>query len=231
MAKIKQIGTGRKTSGTIDGVNYYQRNGETYARATPIMPRRMYETPAAKLNQAIWKMIQWHIKKHHRTLIYTVTPGKSGNVGNAYFSANSIGLRAALAELAPRYVAGEDITIIEVEAAISAYATDHPASIKIGLKEGFETVYLTGEWPSRIEMHALKGDGTIIVITDANGVTTTIDANGHVTVSDSPDSNSGGSGSGSDESGSGSGSGESGNGSGSGESGNGSGGDGDGDMG
>ena len=32
MAQIKQIGPGRKTTGTIDGVTYVTRNGVTYVR-------------------------------------------------------------------------------------------------------------------------------------------------------------------------------------------------------
>lgn len=47
MAQIKQVGIGRKSSGTIDGITYYTRNGVTYARSTPTMPARMFKTPAA----------------------------------------------------------------------------------------------------------------------------------------------------------------------------------------
>ena len=48
MAQIKQIGPGRKTVGTIDGVTYVTRNGVTYVRSTPTMPARAYNTPQAK---------------------------------------------------------------------------------------------------------------------------------------------------------------------------------------
>lgn len=35
MAQIKQVGIGRKSTGTIDGITYYTLNGKTYARTTP----------------------------------------------------------------------------------------------------------------------------------------------------------------------------------------------------
>ena len=38
MAQIKQVGIGRKSSGTIDGITYYTVNGKTFARSTPTMP-------------------------------------------------------------------------------------------------------------------------------------------------------------------------------------------------
>ncbi|MBQ6179811.1 MAG: hypothetical protein IJK32_09870 [Bacteroidales bacterium] len=38
MAKVTQVGPGRKTTGTIDGITYVTRNGVTYARSAPTMP-------------------------------------------------------------------------------------------------------------------------------------------------------------------------------------------------
>ena len=72
MAQIKQVGIGRKSSGTIDGITYYVRGGVTYARSTPNMPASVYNTPEAKLRQAIFKMVQMHTllrrsgRHHHR---------------------------------------------------------------------------------------------------------------------------------------------------------------------
>ncbi|MCF0212575.1 MAG: hypothetical protein HUK17_06760 [Bacteroidales bacterium] len=184
MAEIKQVGVGRRSNGKTDGVVYYNREGKTYARAAPIMPSRIYKTEKAKLRIAIWNMIQMHMRKHYRTIVRTVDPVPRGTCQNNYMKSNYKALKRALQELAPRMVAGEDITITEVEAAIATYAAAHPTSIKIGIKADYELVYLTGQWPERIEMHALRGDGTIIVFTDAAGVTTTIDADGNVTIAD-----------------------------------------------
>ena len=57
MAKIKHLGLGRKSSGTIDGITYVTRNGVTYARSAPDIPAYVFKTPAALKRQAIFKLI------------------------------------------------------------------------------------------------------------------------------------------------------------------------------
>ena len=197
MATIKQIGPGRKTSGTIDGITYVTRNGKTYVRSTPTMPIRAYRTPAALKRQAIFKMVQMHIKYHLRTIRQTFTPKGNGSAVNRYYSVNGKALTKALEALADRLVAGEDIALTEVEAAIAAYATEHPEAIRIGKLSGYGEVFLTGAWPDTITLNANGGDSTIIVIVAENGSTTTIEPNGStVVVSGSNDSGSNGSGTG-----------------------------------
>ena len=194
MATIKQIGPGRKTSGTIDGITYVTRNGKTYVRSTPTMPIRAYRTPAALKRQAIFKMVQMHIKYHLRSIRQTFTPKGNGSAVNRYYSVNGKALTKALEALADRLVAGEDIALTEVEAAIAAYATEHPEAIRIGKLSGYGEVFLTGAWPDTITLRASGGDSTIIVIVAENGSTTTIEPNGStVVVSGSNDSGSNGS--------------------------------------
>ena len=163
MAIIKQVGVGRKASGTIDGITYYTRNGVTYARSTPTMPARMFKTPAALKRQAIFKMVQMHLRYHQFTIKQTFTPKGNGNPYNRYHAENGKHLTCALASLAERWVAGDAIDISEVEAAISAYATEHPDAIKIAMKNGFENVFLTGAWPDTITLH-ISGCGSTTVI-------------------------------------------------------------------
>ena len=206
MAQIKQVGIGRKSTGTIDGITYYVRGGVTYARSTPNMPASVYSSPEAKKRQAIFKMVQMHLKYHLRTIKQTFTPKGNGSPSNRYYSLNKNGLAAALDALAELYVAGKDVTITDVEQAISDYATEHPTSIKIASKSGYNEVFLTGEWPSTITLNAQSGDSTIIIIVAENGTTTTINADGTTTVSsnsgNSSDSgNSGGSSTGGNASG------------------------------
>ena len=208
MAKITQVGIGRKSSGTIDGITYVTRNGVTYARSAPPMPASAYNTPSAKLRQAIFKMVQMHIKYHLRTIRQTFTPKGNGTPSNRYYSVNGKALTKALTALAETYVAGEDVTITDVEQAISDYAAEHPTSIRIASKSGYGEVFLTGEWPGTITLTALGGDSTIIVIVAENGSTTTINADGTTTVTGNSGSSSDGSddttpsGSGSDSGGS-----------------------------
>ena len=180
MAQIKQVGIGRKSSGTIDGITYYTVNGKTFARTTPNMPASVYNTPEARTRQAIFKMVQMHIKHHLRTIRQTIT-NKSGSPSNRYFSLNYKALSQALQALAELYVNGQDVTITDVEQAISDYAAEHPTSIKIASKSGYADVYLTGPWPDTITLNALAGDRTVIIIVAENGTQTTINADGTVT--------------------------------------------------
>jgi len=191
MAQIKQVGVGRKSTGTIDGITYYVRGGVTYARSAPTMPASAYNTPEAKKRQAIFKLIQMHLKYHLHTIKQTFTPKGNGSPTNRYYSVNNKGLSAALDTLGELYCAGQDVTIDDVEQAISAYATEHPKSIKIACKSGYAEVYLTGAWPDTITLRASGGDSTIIIIVAENGTTTTINPN-NSTVVVSGDSESGG---------------------------------------
>ena len=190
MAQIKQVGIGRKSTGTIDGITYYTLNGKTFARSTPTMPASVYNSTEARIRQAIFKFVQMHMKHHLRTIRQTIT-AKTGTAFNRYYSLNKKGLNAALQTLAEQYVDGADVTITDIEAAISAYATEHPNSIKIGSLSGYQEVYLTGEWPATITLNAQSGDSTIIVIVAENGTKTTINADGTKTV-ESGTSGSGG---------------------------------------
>ena len=184
MAQIKQVGIGRKSSGTIDGITYYTVNGKTFARTTPTMPASVYNTTEARTRQAIFKMVQMHMKHHLRTIRQTIT-NKSGSPSNRYFSLNYKALSQALQALAELYVNGQDVTITDVEQAISDYAAEHPTSIKIASKSGYQDVYLTGPWPDTITLNALAGDRTVIIIVAENGTQTTINADGTTVVSGS----------------------------------------------
>ena len=190
MAQIKQVGIGRKSTGTIDGITYYVLNGKTFARSTPTMPASVYNTTEARIRQAIFKMVQMHMKHHLRTIRQTVT-ASNGTPCNRYYSLNKKGLSAALQTLAEQYVAGVDVTITEIEAAISAYAAEHPTSIKIASKSGYQEVYLTGEWPDTITLNASAGDSTMIIIVAENGTTTTYNTDGTVVVTNGSSSGSG----------------------------------------
>ena len=201
MAQVKQVGVGRKTTGTIDGITYYVLNGKTFARSTPTMPVSVYTSTEARIRQAIFKFVQQHMKLHLRTIRQTIT-AKTGTPCNRYYSLNKKGLNAALQTLAEQYVDGLDVTISDIEAAISAYAAEHPTSIKIASKSGYAEVYLTGPWPETITLNALSGDSTVIIIVSENGVQTTINADGTVTTETYSGSGSTGNGSGSNTGGS-----------------------------
>ena len=160
------------------------------------MPASVYNTPEARIRQAIFKFIQMHMKYHLRTIRQTIT-NNSGSPSNRYYNINKKGLTQALQSLAELYVDGQDVTIDDVEAAISAYAAEHPKSIKIASKSGYNEVYLTGPWPDTIRMSANGGDSTVIIIVNEYGQQTTINADGTVTTGTDEGSNGSSQGSGS----------------------------------
>lgn len=153
MARIQQVGIGRKSTGTIDGITYINRKGVTYARSNPIMPASAYKTPAALKRQAIFKMVQMHLKYHQVTIRQSFTPSESGTALNRYYSRNGKALTAALTPLAEHYVAGEIVTIQDVEEAICSYAAENPHSICIASLNGYQEVFLAGEWPTTINLY------------------------------------------------------------------------------
>ena len=95
------------------------------------MPAHVYTTPAAKKRRAIFNMIQMHLKHHLPTLRKTITPKGIGSSYTRYYSLNAKPLARALGVLAEEVVAGKDVSITDVEEAITAYAADHPSEICI----------------------------------------------------------------------------------------------------
>lgn len=175
MARITQVGPGRKTSGTLDGVTYVTtRNGNTYARVKGVLPAYVTKTPAALKRQSIFRMVQEYANFHLRTLKQTITRKGNGTVINRFTHLNYKAFAAALDALADRMVAGEVVTLTDIESAIAAYAAEHPKAILIAARSGYGKVYLTGAWPSTITLRANGGDSTVIVIVAENGSTTTI---------------------------------------------------------
>lgn len=169
MARIKQVGVGRKTNGTIDGITYVTRKGVTYARSVPNMPASAYKTPAALKRQAIFKMVQMHIKYHLRSIKQTFTPKGAGTAANQYYSKNGKHLTKALDALADRWVADEIVTITDVEQAICTYASENPNTILIASLNGYDDEYLAGAWPSTITLRANETAGTVIINVTGNG--------------------------------------------------------------
>lgn len=178
MARIQQIGIGRKSNGNIDGITYVTRKGVTFARAKPIMPASAYKTPEALKRQAIFKMVQMHLKYHLATIRKTFTPSEFGTARNRYYSKNGKALTAALRPLAERYVEGEQVTIDDVEAAICSYAAENPREICIASLNGYQEVFLAGEWPSTITLRIQASGSDPAVVLVSNDSPTDSEASG-----------------------------------------------------
>lgn len=169
MAKIKQVGPGQMTTGTVGGLTYVKgKDGRTYVRSTPTMPAKVYNSPAAKKRQALFKMIQTHLRHHLPTLRQTFVHEGTGSPSNSYFKRNNAVLREALEALADRMVAGEEVTQSEIEADICAYAAEHPDKICIASLSGFEEEFLIGEWPEVITLRAKRGSRTVSIVVMEN---------------------------------------------------------------
>ena len=107
-------------------------------------------------------MVQMHMKYHLRTIKQTFTPKAGGTSANRYYSRNGKHLTQALDTLGDRWIAGENVTISDVEHAICTYASEHPESILIASLSGYDEIYLTGEWPSTIELRANGASGSVV---------------------------------------------------------------------
>lgn len=163
MARIKQTGPDQTIYGTVGGLTYVKcKNGTSYVRSTPTMPAKVYKSPAARKRQALFKMIQMHLRHHLPTLRQTFAHEGSGSPSNGYFKRNNSALREALDALADSMTAGELVTITNIEDAICHYAAEHPDKICIASMDGFAEVFLAGEWP---EIIALRADNNRRVVT------------------------------------------------------------------
>jgi hypothetical protein len=169
MARINQVGPGQMTSGTVGGLTYVKcKNGTTYVRSTPTMPAKVYKSPAAKKRQALFKMIQMHLRYHLPAFRQTFVHEGPGSPSNGYFKMNNKALREALDTLAERMVDGEVVTITEIENAICAYAAENPNKICIASLNGFEEVFLSGEWPEVITLRAKRGSRVATIAVTEN---------------------------------------------------------------
>ncbi|MCQ2298956.1 MAG: hypothetical protein MJZ81_12040 [Bacteroidales bacterium] len=172
MAQVRQTNT-LGFRATLDNVVYYTVNGKTYARKRPIMPRAMFNTPAAKKRQSLFKLVGMHLRFHHGEFDHLFDKRSSWTAANAYHKRNAQALRAALDTLADRMVAGDMISTTEVENAIATYATANPTAIVLADKSPYELKFLTGSWPATITLSNASGSRTTIVHTN-KGVSTTV---------------------------------------------------------
>ena len=174
MAKVKQVGPGRKTQGIVDGLVYYNMHGATLSRALPNMPDYMFRTPEARKRQAIFTMIQWHCKSHRWTIKQSISRKGLCSPANMYVKMNYAALAQALDTLADTMVAGTPVSKAEVEQAVATYATAHPTAVVIGHLTGYNEVYLTGAWPATIQLNAVSGSQSVVIYTKENGDTVTL---------------------------------------------------------
>ena len=148
----------------MDGLVYVHTKGKTYARALPIMPASMFKTPAARKRQALFRLCLMYIKQHAATINKSFDAFTSWTARNAFFKANGKALNKALEPLAERELQGETITPSQLEDTVAQYATANHTAITIGKKAGYQPVYLSGAWPSTINLYPDSGSTATIVV-------------------------------------------------------------------
>ena len=168
MAQIRNVGAGIRTSGKVDGLVYVHVNGRTYARALPIFPAGMFKTPEAKKRQALFTLVQWHMKYHSATIKKCFSKGKFWSAQNNYHHRNAKAFREALDSLADNYVQGMKVSMTDIEDAIANYASANPDTIQIGGLDGYQPIYLNGPWPESITFTNGQGATTTVVIVDGS---------------------------------------------------------------
>lgn len=166
MAQIRNVGAGVKTSGKVGGLVYVQVNGKTFARTLPIFPAGMFKTPEARKRQALFTLVQWHMKYHAATIKKCFSKGKFWSAKNHYYHRNAKAFNEALDSLADSYVQGNKVSMTDIEDAISNYASANPDTIQIGGLDGYQPVFLNGSWPASITLSNGQGTSTTVVIVD-----------------------------------------------------------------
>ncbi|MDY5969470.1 MAG: hypothetical protein SPJ13_05610 [Bacteroidales bacterium] len=132
-------------------------------KASPAMPRVMYESEASQGNRSLFTLVQWHTRNHSWIFKRTFITRGSGNPATKYYSENKHILRAIFGAYLASLKDDEPVDMDMLEAAVMAYSVEHPNSIVIGKREGYETLYLNGEWPEHVVMRGLGHNQPIVV--------------------------------------------------------------------
>lgn len=98
--------------------------------------------------QALFGMVSMFMQAHGSDIDVSFNKSRYGSQRNYFFRKNRAALFAALATLANTAISQGYPTLTAVEDAIATYATANPTSILRVSLQGFEPVYLTGEWSS-----------------------------------------------------------------------------------
>lgn len=161
---LGQVRPGKQTkTKRADGTYTARYKDAVRTKASPAMPRTMYESAVSRGNRSLFTLVQWHIRNHSWIFKKTFETQGSGNPATKYYSEN----KEILRDIFGKYLSGlkesDPVDMDILEAAVLAYSVEHPGAIVIGRREGYETIYLDGEWPSQVVMRG-KGHNQPIVV-------------------------------------------------------------------
>lgn len=150
MAIINSMGIGRAKK-SMGNVTYRTVRGRTIgsqkrgAGTTGATTRGQ----GGNLRKPLFAMINMFMQAHASDIQVSFNKSKYGSQRNYFFTNNYKGMSAALFSLATASsISGVLPDASEVEAAITAYATENPSSIYRVKLQGFEVKYMSGAWSS-----------------------------------------------------------------------------------
>lgn len=136
------VGKGRKSAGNI---TFRTVRGRTIM-SEKVGPRDVSTRgETLSIYERNFKYISMYIGAHRKDINVSFDKTKFGSQGNYFYKLNKTALEAALLELTGLT---DSATMVQVENAITEYATANPAAIYRVKRSGYESKYLTGEWKS-----------------------------------------------------------------------------------
>lgn len=150
MAIINAIGVGRAKK-SMGNVTYRSVRGRTIASLKRVQGDQGAITRgmSGNLRKPIFAMINLYMAEHASDIQVSFNRSKYGSQRNYFFTMNYRGLSAALMSLAQTASINNELpSLSEIDDAITTYATANPEAIYRVRLDGFQSVYLTGEWSS-----------------------------------------------------------------------------------
>lgn len=150
MAIINAIGVGRAKK-SMGNVTYRSVRGRTIASLKRVRGEQGAITRgmSGNLRKPIFAMINLYMAEHASDIQVSFNRSKYGSQRNYFFTMNYRGLSAALMSLAQTAsISNELPSLSEIDDAVTTYATANPEAIYRVRLDGFQSVYLAGEWSS-----------------------------------------------------------------------------------
>lgn len=147
MGVVRAIGVG-KTTGSVGDFTYRVVRGRTIS-SQKVAKRPMTRGQYLSLQQFVFGLINRFMFTHAADIMVSFNQSKYGSERNYFAKVNFAALREAFR---PLYTAEtptvDDVSDAQIEAAVTAYATENPQSIYRVKRSGYEVVYLSGAWSS-----------------------------------------------------------------------------------
>lgn len=128
---------------------------------------------SGNIRKPLFAMINTYMSAHQTDIQVSFNKSKYGSQRNYFFSTNYNALFRALKDLALAAAASGVLpTEVQIETAVTAYATTNPTDIYRVKLAGFEPVYLKGAWSSEdnpISGGAVDGLGSGSAVVSTNG--------------------------------------------------------------